>query len=234
MDVNEFSVEFDILLNQRFSTTGINYFDEYEKSILLTKAQESIVEDYYRIFESSEKARRALAPIVRTGAVSYDSSFNTTYDSLKIDSTSKLFKIASEVRYILSEQIIDSSGNRYSIKPTTHDDYESDRKNPFRQSTSSKSWNRALRLDLSYSAGTEQIIEVVYPTSITSYKFRYLKYPKPIILNDVFPDEKFDEYYYDIRELSTATTSELDVSVHPEIINRAVGLAINALNINNK
>lgn len=234
MNVNEFSVEFDILLNQRFSTEGTFYMDEYEKSILLTQAQEALVEDYYKIFETSEKARRALTPIVRTGAVSYDSSFNTTYDSLKIDSTSKLFKVPSEVRYILSEQIIDGSSNRYKVKPITHDDYEEIRKNPFRQSSSSKSWNRALRLDLSYSAGTEQIIEIVYPTTISSYKFRYLKYPKPIILEDVFPTEKFDEYYYDIRELSTATTSELDVSVHQEILSRAVDLAYKILNINNK
>ena len=234
MNVNEFSVEFDILLNQRFSTTGIDYLDEYEKSILLTKAQEALVEEYYKIFEINEKARRALTPIVRTGAVSYDSSFNTTYDSLKIDSTSKLFKIGSDVRYILSEQIIDSSSNKHAVKPITHDDYESIRDNPFRQSTSSTSWDRALRLDLSYSAGTEQIIEIIYPITLASYKFRYLKYPTPIILEDVFPDEKFDEYYYDIRELSTATTSELDISVHQEILNKAVDLAIKSLNINNK
>lgn len=231
MTVNEFSIQFDILLNQRYPNLGNSYVDEYEKSILLTKAQEEIVKQYADIFEQSEKARRALANIVRNVSIAYDSNFNATQANIRIEDNSKLFKLPADVKLIRSEHIVTQDNIRHSVRPITHDEYEDLRKNPFRNPNSSKPWDRALKLDLSYNDGVEQVIEILYPLAITSYNIRYIKYPVPIILEDVFPSEKFDDYYYDIRELSSSTTSELDNFVHEEILDIAVNKAAMLLNL---
>ena len=235
MTVDEFSIEFDLLLNQMYPGNGNNYIDEYQKSLLLTKAQEEIIKEYYTNFEKSERARRALAGIVRNGEVSFDATFNNAQESIKIADTSKLFRLPIDVKLIISEQVLEADGTRHSVKPITHDEYESQKSNPFRQPKTSQAWDRVVKLDLSYTDNGQQVIEIVYPKDIVNYKFRYIKYPVPIILNDVYPDNKFDDYYYDIRTLSSATTSELDEFVHEEILDRALVLAgelLKSMNIN--
>ena len=78
MTNEEFSNEFDVLLNSHATSNlygtaqGINQLDEYEKSVLLTEAQESIVRDLYNGkltgegFESTEEQRRNLDSLVNT------------------------------------------------------------------------------------------------------------------------------------------------------------------------
>ena len=70
MTIEEFSNEFDVLLNSYAANNpfgigqGLTQLDEYEKSVLLTEAQESIVRDLYNGkltgngFESTEEQRR--------------------------------------------------------------------------------------------------------------------------------------------------------------------------------
>ena len=78
MTIEEFSNEFDVLLNSYAVNSsfelgqGILQLDEYEKSLLLTEAQESIVKDLYNGkltgegFESTEEQRRYLDALVST------------------------------------------------------------------------------------------------------------------------------------------------------------------------
>lgn len=78
MTNEEFSNEFDTLINSSsvvkpfgISSTQLE-FDEYEKSIFLTKAQEEIAEGLYTgkalgdSFEDTEQLRRYLADLVKT------------------------------------------------------------------------------------------------------------------------------------------------------------------------
>ena len=75
MTTSEFSNEFDVLLNS-FYTQGVFgetsskselVLDEYEKSVLLTQAQEEIVKELYsgkfngESFEKTEELRRSLS-----------------------------------------------------------------------------------------------------------------------------------------------------------------------------
>ena len=64
MTLEEFSNEFDVLINSAGAKLSL---DEYEKSIFLTQAQELLVTSYYNginsqkiSFESSEEAREYL------------------------------------------------------------------------------------------------------------------------------------------------------------------------------
>ena len=75
MTTEEFSNEFDILLNsydtqELGKVQGKLEFDEYEKSVFLTKAQEELVISIYdgknlsgESFENTEEARRSLSSI---------------------------------------------------------------------------------------------------------------------------------------------------------------------------
>lgn len=80
MTTEEFSNEFDTLVNsfaysEAFGTIQDPLkFDEYEKSVHLTKAQEELVKELYSGqltgFEDSEKIRRFLSNIVKTAEIS--------------------------------------------------------------------------------------------------------------------------------------------------------------------
>ena len=64
MTVEEFSREFDILYNNIMSNAAPG-IDEYEKSVFLTKAQESVVIAIYDgSFEGSENYREDLGALV--------------------------------------------------------------------------------------------------------------------------------------------------------------------------
>ena len=80
MTCKEFSEEFDILLNSygvpvAFGQANPLLFDEYEKSLFLTKAQEAIVTQLYNgkllghSFEETEELRMYLESLIRTESI---------------------------------------------------------------------------------------------------------------------------------------------------------------------
>ena len=71
MDVQELSNLFDTLLQpyitkDNFGEQNTLAFDEYEKSIFLTKAQEQIVLELYQELEQSEEVRKYLSNLIKT------------------------------------------------------------------------------------------------------------------------------------------------------------------------
>ena len=86
-------------------------------------------------------------------------------------------------------------------------------------STKNKIW----RLDIS-KIDNKKIVELITPYVITNYQLRYLKYPKPIIITDLstaFPSDDLS-----IDGITSQQNCELDKSVHREILDRAVELAL--------
>jgi hypothetical protein len=68
------------------------------------------------------------------------------------------------------------------------------------------------------------VVEIINPFEIKDYLIRYIKYPKPIIISDlnlIFPGENLK-----IDNLSSIQECELDQSIHREILDRAVELAL--------
>jgi hypothetical protein len=90
------------------------------------------------------------------------------------------------------------------------------RNNPFRGPNT----RRVLRLD---KGNTE--VELVSNNTIGKYTIRYVKKPDPIILVDLI-DETIDG-------VSTAQTCKLNKSIHRDILDRAVKLALTSKVINN-
>lgn len=233
MEIKEFSDEFDTLLNsyahtaifgEQSSQVDID-LNEYEKSVFLTQAQEDIVKELYSgdytgdSFESNEKLRRELEFLVEQKDYTTEESESKRLDDKKYIHT--VFKLEPNLLYIVYEQVSWDTDNEClssliaDVYPITHDAYWRVRNNPFR----GPSTRRVLRLD---KGNTE--VELVSNNTIGKYTIRYVKKPDPIILVDLI-DETIDG-------VSTAQTCKLNKSIHRDILDRAVKLALTSKVIN--
>ena len=217
MDVQELSNLFDTLL-QPYITKDVSgeqntlAFDEYEKSIFLTKAQEQIVLELYQELEQSEENRKYLSNLIKTGnyvpvGEQDETLINNTFKSYKVE-------IEDSVLFMIYEQCTLSDDNNcinnkiVSVIPTIHDDLDKVLKNPFKSPNSRK----VIRLDF------DNKIELISKYNISNYKIRYLKKPNPIILvklEDLNIDKK--------QEVSNGETNPI---LHERIVQRAVQLAV--------
>ena len=217
MDVQELSNLFDTLL-QPYITKDVSgeqntlAFDEYEKSIVLTKAQEQIVLELYQELEQSEENRKYLSNLIKTGnyvpiGEQDNTLINNIFKSYKVEiEDSVLFMIYEQCT--LSDENNCINGRIVSVVPTIHDDLDKVLKNPFKSPNNRK----VIRLDF------DNKIELISKYNISNYKIRYLKRPNPIILvklEDLNIDKK--------QEVSNGETNPI---LHERIVQRAVQLAV--------
>lgn len=219
MNVQELSNLFDTLL-QPYITKG-NFgkqntlaFDEYEKSIFLTKAQEQIVLELYQELEQSEEVRKYLSNLIKTDNYAPvgeqdETLINNNFKSYKVE-------ISNDILFMIYEQCTLSDENNcinnkiVSVVPTIHDDLDKVLKNPFKSPNSRK----VIRLDF------DNKIELISKYNITNYKVRYLKKPNPIILVAL-------EGNLSINNGDTKVSNgETNPILHERIVQRAVQLAV--------
>lgn len=217
MDIQELSNLFDTLLQpyitkDNFGKQNTLAFDEYEKSIFLTKAQEQIVLELYQELEQSEENRKYLSNLIKTGnyvpvGEQDNTLINNTFKSYKVEiEDSVLFMIYEQCT--LSDENNCINGRIVSVVPTIHDDLDKVLKNPFKSPNNRK----VIRLDF------DNKIELISKYNISNYKVRYLKKPNPIILvklEDLNIDKK--------QEVSNGETNPI---LHERIVQRAVQLAV--------
>ena len=228
MTIEEFSDEFDVLLNSYAANNpfgtgqGLTQLDEYEKSVLLTEAQESIVRDLYNGkltgdgFESTEEQRRNLESLVNTLELT-----SKDISKPKMSDDSEFFQLPSDVWFITYESVLLSdeslgckNNTRIDVIPVRQDEYHSIKNNPFR----GPSDKRVIRIDTGSS-----VIELISKYNIQSYFIKYLSKPKPIILQDI-TDENLS-----INGETKRMECELNTVLHRTILERAVALAIKRL-----
>lgn len=228
MTIVEFSNEFDILYDN-IASKGAPGLDLYEKSVYLTKAQLELVKTHYSIankyqtgFEGSEKRRVDLKELITDykGTVTVTSNNN-------ISTQSKFFTIPSNVFLIVNEQatinsLTDNCINNkvVDVVPKTHDEFNVQIKNPFKKPDENLVW----RIDYGTQLGNKNA-ELISPYDITNYHIRYIKYPSPIILTDISSGD-FENQGLSIEGQTNSQTSELDQSLHAEILDRSVELAV--------
>jgi hypothetical protein len=181
MTNSEFSNEFDILASSylleggfTMSDSSLYAFNEYEKSLFLTLAEEQYVLSLYNgknssgdIFESTEEMRRYLHNLVAEYYT--DSPVDTLkarnflkekYQGMKTNASLKstFFELPANLWFITYESVQTvpdetkkdrcNSGEKGIIQdvvPVTQDEFHRIKRNPFR----GPSYRRALRLDLS-------------------------------------------------------------------------------------
>lgn len=231
MTIKEFSDEFDTLINSynltnQFSTgQGVLSFDEYEKSVFLTKAQEDIIKELYsgknqnsESFEKTEEVRRELNELVET----YITTDQVSYPFITNNKESYCFKLPNDVWFIIMESAVLTDKNlnckngiTVPIVPITHDEYSKIINNPFRGAND----RRVLRLDIN-----NNIVEIVSKYNVGHYFVRYLKKPSPIILVNLPEDLKIDG-------VNTITECTLNSVIHRKILERAIQIAISSKSI---
>lgn len=224
MTTQEFSNEFDVLYNNIMSNQAPG-LDEYEKSVFLTKAQSEILKNYFNPkgnkyqegFDDSEKRQIDFSTLIK--AVKPAAYVGSSY--VKFDDRSQLFQMPSDILFVLNEtalNTVDGVNRLINIVPINFDEYSRIMSKPYKQPLKNQGW----RLFQS-TGGVDFISEIIVKTgsTLTDYKVRYVRRPKPIILTNLA-----DTYSnVSIEGLTTITECELDPILHPEILQRAVELA---------
>lgn len=231
MTTNQFSHEFDVLLNSYSNEapygnedSPIDFScDEYEKSVFLTKYQKELIVAYCTgqvqgfSFEEKEAIREALDTLVRSKQMSTTTSEGTEKANLP-NCSSNFYELPEDLLYIIFEKVefsnyLCSDVNRQAlVVPTTHDDLWYTSQNPFKGPNN----HRVLRLNVA-----DNVVELIYKTDypIGSYLLRYVEQPKPIILIDLpdglIIDGKNKEHGCDLPEI-----------LHHTILDGAVKLAM--------
>ena len=109
----------------------------------------------------------------------------------------------------------------YVVVPINYREYDREMSKPFAQPLKKQAW----RLFSNQSTGFDVHSEIIPKTftvpegATTKYKIRYVKRPRPIILEDL-PDG------LNIDGISTESSCELNPILHPEILQKAVEIAV--------
>lgn len=223
MTITDFSVEFDLLYNNALSNSAPE-MNLYEKSLFLTQAQEEIIKDAYSnkskgtSFESSEVIRKRLEELAIQKVSFYNGTLNNSLDGIKISNNSKFFKIEDDAWYIVYERLNTSTSQLY-IVPTALDQYSILEDNPFKKPNADRAW----RLNVKNTATTDKVVEIITTQTPTSYAYRYLKEPEPIVLANF--DDEYPGANLSINGVNTENNCKLNSEVHRIILKRAVELA---------
>jgi hypothetical protein len=236
MTREEFSNQFDVLVNSytRFRDFDSKEprdtieFDEYEKSLYLTKAQEELVvslyngkNPYQESFEQTEELRRYLSDLVNEAELSPIT--NTSGKPIGMEGKNSYFFTLPDgsdegvpaVWFITYESVLLAEGKcethtTQDVYPVRQDEYHKIKRNPFRGAND----RRALRLDLS-----ENNIEIVSKYEVSKYYLRYLRKVRPIVLENMPND-------LTVNGINEATDCELHESLHQRILELAVRMAL--------
>lgn len=232
MTVQEFSDQFDVLLDsyKRFKSLDDRQildsieFNEYEKSIFLTKSQETLIKECYSgtvtgiSFEQTEKLREELDALIDYQYLSQTPS-NFALWGYKDNYKHSCYKCNSKCWYVIYEQVVFGGddpcikGTVADVLPVTHDEYSRIVKNPFRGPNS----RRVLRLN-----SAQDTLELVSLYDIQKYAIRYIKKPEPIVLENLPNGLTIDG-------IGTSQTCKLSESLHQLILDGAVRLALQSV-----
>lgn len=233
MTTQDFSNAFDTLLNSYNTQAQFGeqaskreiVLDEYEKSVLLTQAQEEVAVNLYNgrnpygaAFEGTEELRRYLEGLVKTKKYLSEDAIEST----GVSENSVFFELPEDIAFITLEQVTFDDellgcydGSVASVYPVTQDEYEKVKNNPFRGPTKYK----VIRLDPG-----DNLVELISKYKIGTYLLRYLSRPNPIILEDL-PDG------LTVNGENKERECELNPILHDTILTRAVQLALQSKGI---
>lgn len=259
MTNQEFSDTFTTLLNSyntqaQFGEQASNreiVLDEYEKSVLLTQAQDLVVKSYFdgslnsqgQGFDDSTRRQVDFSSLITVATLS------TSGASSKFDDRGIMFKLplmsATEntcaVLFVLNEKldcqvVTNATGpvfgpvKSYVVVPISYKEYDREMSKPFAQPLKKQAWRLFQNDSTGFDVDTELIVKQsiadkykASPVAVGDikivYKMRYVRRPKPIVLEDMPNGLTIDG-------VSTESQCELNPILHIDILNKAVELAI--------
>lgn len=218
MNALEMQYAFELRTGQVDSFEG-NRIDSDKIQDLLNVSQNQEIQDRYSKylgssltkFDFTEKLRRELSNLITSvNKTSFDSSDGSLHKNAVFVMLPSDYLYGVEERCVVS----DSSGSTgvAQVMPITYDEYLVEKDNPFLEPNDELVW----RLDYGVTGATGiKKHELISGDDITidSYTVRYLRRPQDIIIH---PTNKQD--------------CELDESIHDNIVNRAVQMAVGNIN----
>lgn len=199
--------------------------DEYEKSVFLTKAQSEIIKNYFNPkgnkyqegFDGSQKRQVDFSKLMNTYASSGTvpdptSFFGNVTGAYKITWPDDVFVVVNEVVDVTKKG--ESDKYRLQVIPIKYDEYLRVSSKPYKQPLKNQAWRI-----INGENDINLIVGHLNSVSSGGYHIRYIKHPKPIILEGLAGSG------LSIDNKTDAMGCELDKEIHPEILQRAVELA---------
>lgn len=221
MTREEFSNQLDVLLDSHKFKDEFgdvtNIFtvklDEYEKSVLLTEAQEMLLKELFiGTFDKSEQVQMYYMSLVSVAEITVPEVGVQAYSDNGI-----IYKLPSDNFWVINERIVDASGDLFVVVPIHYKEYDRISSKPYFKPLKRQAW----RLYKGTAPGQlNEYAEIIKRNSpvISKYVVRYIRKPNPIILEDIGSLQ--------IRGVSTASECELHELAHPDILQKAMELAL--------
>ena len=208
-----------LVLYDKVTNLAAPGYEDNEIELILNKAQLQFVKTRYtpkgnRYSEGAEQTEKRRKDLSELTANIVLGSSNLSSDQSAAHPNAVLFDLPTDFLYTLQEEITITSvddcinGLRIPVTPITHDEYNLAIKNPFKKPDATQAWRLDFSRDTSVTSTSTKRHELVHGNnySVDNYYIRYYRTPRDIsITNNV--------------------TSELDSSVHEEIIDIAVRIA---------
>lgn len=264
MTTSEFSNTFDTLLNSfntqaQFGDQASRLevvLDEYEKSVLLTQAQDIVVKSYFdrslnyqgQGFDDSTRRQIDFSSLIKVA------DLTASGVTSKFDDRGIIFKLplvgntnnTCEVLFILNEKIecqtLTATPNTYGAKktyvvvPISYKEYDREMSKPFAQPLKKQAWRLFQNNSTGYDIDTELIVKQsiadkykATPSNVGDIKITYkIRYVRrpSPIVLEDLPDG------LTVDGVSAMSECELNPILHVDILNKAVELAISTRGYN--
>ena len=187
MTLEEFSTEFDVLYNSITSNAAPG-FNDYEKSVLLTLAQEELIKSYFVAnnnttgvgLDGSQKRHYDFSTLIKVKTLNniIDSILTTGVDVPVFKDANNIFLVPNDVFLVLNEYLT-VKNNSYTVFPISYDSYNLLMSKPFPYPNKRQAW----RLDSSINGeiAATKVIHVSDDKDISSENITFESiYHKPL------------------------------------------------------
>lgn len=197
MTNNEFSDQFDTLLNSYNIQAGFGEgsnkqggitLNEYEKSVLLTQAQDEIVKSYFdrtlnhqgQGFDGSSRRQVDFSSLIKVCTYKRDNTNKVLIhdDDKCYDDRGLLLKLDKKILFMLNERLIITNGidkKSYTVVPINYREYDREMSKSYGQPLKNQAW----RLFSNASTGYDIYSEII-PIYGSNYNVaNYLIYDEP-------------------------------------------------------
>jgi len=199
MTTAEFSSELDVIY-ENINANNAPGLDTYEKSVILTHAQELLLKEVLKSEPSGDRFPDLIS--VHTD--------NSPVAGL-LNNSAYIFSLPSGYFKILNEQIENVSGIQHIVLAISNEQLQQKLSKPYVYPPRRRAW----RISMDNTGGSVEIY-VRNGFTPTLYTCRYLRKPVPIVLDTISPA---------IDGVTTTTQCELDSGLHRDILKIAATLA---------
>jgi len=205
MTAAEFGVELDVVY-ENINKNGAPGLDAYEKSVMLTHAQETLIHSILK----EEPAADRFPEITKIEVVA--SPAGAGFSGIP----SFIFDLPTDIVKVLNESV-EASGIVYTVLPISNEQFQVKQSKPYKYPPRRRAWRLGVSTATGIPAGLPSV-EIVprEGLTLTNYKLRYVRKPTPIIVA-ILSDP--------IDGLTAVTECELSSGLHREILKLAATLA---------